>query len=49
MEVKAWYDENGDMMVEIPDELITDLGWSLDDELEVAEEDGKLVLSRIEK
>ena len=36
--------ENGECVIELPDEMIVELGWKLGDKLLVKEEDGKIIL-----
>lgn len=40
-------DENGELYIQLPDELIEDLGWTEDTELVwVVEDDGKIILRK---
>jgi bifunctional DNA-binding transcriptional regulator/antitoxin component of YhaV-PrlF toxin-antitoxin module len=43
-------DENGEFILVIPDELITELGWAPGDEIEWSEDENKrITLIKIEK
>ena len=39
--------ENGDAIVEIPDELMEELGWKVGDSLKYEEKDGKVFIKNI--
>jgi formylmethanofuran dehydrogenase subunit D len=36
--------DSGECVIELPDEMIVELGWKLGDKLLVKEEDGKIIL-----
>lgn len=43
-------DENGDLILPIPDELCEDLGWNIGDTIEYSDEgDGSLLLFRVDE
>ena len=42
-------DENGDSFIELTDEIVSELGWSEDTELEVGLVGDKIVVSRVEE
>ena len=39
--------ENGDAIVEMPDELMEELGWKVGDNLKYEEKDGKIYIKNI--
>jgi bifunctional DNA-binding transcriptional regulator/antitoxin component of YhaV-PrlF toxin-antitoxin module len=39
--------DNGDAIVQMPDELMEELGWKLGDNLEYEEKDGKIFIKNI--
>ena len=39
--------ENGDAIVEMPDELMEELGWKVGDNLKYEEKDGKIFIKNI--
>ena len=40
-------DDEGELYIELPQELLDQLGWSIGDDLEwIAEEDGKILLRK---
>lgn len=39
--------ENGDAIVEMPDELMEELGWKVGDSLKYKEKDGKIFIKNI--
>ena len=39
--------ENGDAIVELPDELMEEMGWKLGDVLQYEEKDGKIFVKNI--
>jgi len=41
-------EDNGDAILEIPDEILNELGWKEDDELDIVEEDGKIIMRKLE-
>jgi len=41
-------DENGDLIVKIPDEILIELGWKEGDELDISLQDGYITLRKIE-
>jgi bifunctional DNA-binding transcriptional regulator/antitoxin component of YhaV-PrlF toxin-antitoxin module len=43
-------DDNGDLILPIPDELCEDLGWNIGDQIEYSDEgDGTLLLFRVDE
>lgn len=42
-------EENGDAIVEIPDELVTQLEWNVGDEFEYEQREGKIYIRNITK
>lgn len=40
--------ENGDAILELPDEMCTDLGWKEGDQLNLEMVDGVLVMTKVE-
>jgi bifunctional DNA-binding transcriptional regulator/antitoxin component of YhaV-PrlF toxin-antitoxin module len=38
--------ENGDAIVEIPDELMDEMGWKVGDELNITEENGNVIIKK---
>lgn len=41
--------ENGDAIIEIPDELCEELGWAVGDELDIQEKNGVIILTKIKE
>ena len=41
--------ENGDAIIELPDELISELGWKAGDNLDFEEMEGKVYIKNLDK
>ncbi len=41
-------EENGDAIIEIPDEVLEELGWKENDVLDIEEKNGKIIMRRLE-
>jgi hypothetical protein len=39
--------DNGDAIIELPDDLIADIGWQIGDELSIDQEDGLIVIRNL--
>lgn len=48
MEIKIVEDENGELLMEIPDKLLNQMGWDYGTDLEWIIEDGKVLLKEVE-
>ena len=40
--------DNGDAIVELPPELLEEMGWKEGDTLDISEKDGKIIIKKIE-
>ena len=40
--------DNGDAIIELPDELLNEMGWKEGDTLDISEKDGKIIIKKIE-
>ena len=40
--------DNGDAILELPDELLAETGWKEGDTLDISEQDGKIVIKKID-
>jgi AbrB family looped-hinge helix DNA binding protein len=40
--------DNGDAIIELPPELLEEMGWKEGDTLDISEKDGKIIIKKIE-
>ena len=40
--------DNGDAIIELPPELLEEMGWKEGDTLHISEKDGKIIIKKIE-
>jgi AbrB family looped-hinge helix DNA binding protein len=41
--------DNGDAIVELPPELLEEMGWKEGDTLDISEKDGKVIIKKIDE
>lgn len=41
--------DNGDAILELPDELLNEMGWKEGDTLDISEKDGKIIIKKIDE
>ena len=41
--------DNGDAIVELPPELLEEMGWKEGDTLDISEKDGKIIIKKIDE
>ena len=41
--------DNGDAIIELPPELLEEVGWKEGDTLDISEEKGKIIIKKIDK
>ena len=41
--------DNGDAIIELPDELLNEMGWKEGDTLDISEKDGKIIIKKIDE
>jgi len=41
--------DNGDAIIELPPELCEELGWKEGDTLDISDEDGKIIIKKIDE
>jgi bifunctional DNA-binding transcriptional regulator/antitoxin component of YhaV-PrlF toxin-antitoxin module len=41
--------DNGDAIIELPPELLEEMGWKEGDTLDISEEKGKIIIKKIDK
>lgn len=41
--------DNGDAIVELPDDLLKEMGWKEGDTLDITEKDGKITIKKIDE
>ena len=41
--------DNGDAILELPDDLLTEMGWKEGDTLDISEKDGKIIIKKIDE
>ena len=41
--------DNGDAIIELPPELLEEMGWKEGDTLDISDKDGKIIIKKIDK
>ena len=41
--------DNGDAILELPDELLNEMGWKEGDTLDISEKNGKIIIKKIDE
>jgi AbrB family looped-hinge helix DNA binding protein len=41
--------DNGDAIIELPPELLEEMGWKEGDTLDISEKDGKIIIKKIDE